>query len=81
MYSDLKNELEKSYSIVQWNPSKEQLKKIAIYIQSNPDNLNDVSSYIGELCDDVLLGLCEGLDNSDLNYLIALAKKSLEEAE
>lgn len=81
MYENFKRELEVAYKIVQWNPTERQLFRIAQYIRNNPENIDQVSAYICDICDDVLLGLFEGVDNSDLNYLIALATKTVKEAK
>lgn len=81
MNANFKRDLEVAYKIVQWSPTERQLLSIAQYIHNNPKNIGQVGAYICEICDDVLLEAFEGVDNSDLNYLIALATKTLKEAK
>jgi hypothetical protein len=81
MNTALKLELERAYGILEWSPTNEQLLKIAKFIQENPDDLVLVSSYICEICTVGDLYVTEGIDNSDLNYLIALATKAVNEAD
>ncbi|MEL0638223.1 hypothetical protein V6259_15840 [Marinomonas sp. TI.3.20] len=80
MNTVFKSELERAYDIVQWTPTEEQLLKIAKFIKEHPEQLRLVSGYISEVCTDVLFYAAEGYDNSDLNYLIAVAIKAVEEA-
>ena len=77
----LKQELERVYGILEWSPTNVQLLRIAKFIQENPDNLQLVSGYICEICTVGDLYVTEGVDNSDLNYLIALATKAVNEAD
>ncbi|WP_444935336.1 hypothetical protein ACJJIW_12445 [Microbulbifer sp. JMSA004] len=74
MLSNFRSELESQFKIFQWNPTQEQLIKIAEFIVQNPNNINHATVFICELCDDVLLSIFEGTDNSDLNHLLAMAK-------
>jgi hypothetical protein len=79
MGQNFKKELEIACKIAQWNPSNKQLYKIAQYIKDNPDKIEHLGAYICEICDDVLFRSEEGIDNSDLNYLIALAIKTIKD--
>lgn len=79
MLSKFRSELESQLKIFQWNPTKEQLIKIAEFIVQNPSNINHATAFICELCDDVLLGFFEGVDNSDLNHLLAMATLVVKE--
>lgn len=81
MYENFKKELEIAYRIHEWEPNDDQLLEIAKYIKNNPEKIDQVSAYICDICKNVLLGLFEGVDNSDLDYLIALATKTLKEAK
>lgn len=81
MNTNFKSQLEKAYDIIQWNPTEEQLLRIAKFIIDNPNELRFVSSYIGEICSDISFYSAEGFDNSDLNYLIAIAIKVVKEAD
>jgi len=80
MNIEFKSELERAYGILEWSPTNEQLFKIAKFIQENSDELTLVSGYICEICTVGDLYVTEGIDNSDLNYLIALATKAVNEA-
>lgn len=79
MNRKFKTELEVACKIAWWNPSDEQLYKIAQYIKNNPDKIDSINVYICQICDGVLFQSFEGVDNSDLNCLIALAIKAVEE--
>ena len=81
MNKHFKSELERAYNIVQWNPTEDELLKIAKFIKDHPDELRLAGGYIGGICSNVLFYSAEGYDNSDLNYLIAFAIKVVEEAE
>lgn len=59
-----------------FQPSSNQLTQIAIDIVSRkPQSSGDVFDIVKKTCPDVLAVLLEGLDNSDLRTLIALAMK------
>jgi hypothetical protein len=65
-----------SYCKFGFPPNSAQLTKIAIDISlSNPQSDGDVYIIVQRTCPNVRLALQEGLDNSDLRTLIALAMK------
>ena len=75
---EFKVELEIALGIAKWHPTDDQIEKIANYIISNQDDIDSVKPYILNICNDITwLGL-EGIDNSDLNYLLALAIKTVD---
>lgn len=79
MDKKFKQELEVACDIAQWSPTEPQLLKIANYVRNNPSKVEFTSEYIIEACNEVVFHLNEGVDNSDLNYLLALAIKYVEE--
>lgn len=81
MLRKFKSSIERELKIAQWAPTDRQLLEIALYINEKPNELDNLSSYICENCDDVLLMCMEGQDYSDLRVLLALAKKVAEEVE
>lgn len=81
MIIEFKRLLEKKVRIYEWDPSKEQLLVIAQFIQSQENDLNDLSAFICDTCKNVTLMFFEGQDNSDLNTLFALAKAVVNESE
>lgn len=76
---NFKKELTSVCKIVQWDPTDEQLISIANYIIENQEEIGLVRGYICQVCDDVLVESFEGIDNSDLNCLLAIAIKTVQE--
>ncbi|MBX9935978.1 MAG: hypothetical protein K2Y10_05245 [Burkholderiaceae bacterium] len=72
-----KRELETSINIAEWNPTDEQLLRIAKYIVRNKGDIKGVKEFISVICENVTWTAFEGVDNSDLNYLLALAIKTV----
>lgn len=79
-----KKELERVLGISTWRPTDEHIAEIARYIIKNygvikSSDIGDISSYVSRICDDITwVGVSvEGFDNSDLNYLLALAIKTV----
>lgn len=77
-FSELKKELEIVCQIYNWNPSNEQLLNISNDIKSRHSgyestNQSEIVSIITNHCPDASFIIKEGVDNSDLNTLLALA--------
>lgn len=72
--SILKRSLEDACSIVAWNPSSSQLQQIAkLLAKSNAIEKDDVAGIVASVCPNTKFIALEGIDNSDLRMLIALA--------
>lgn len=66
--------LEISCRIARWSPSDSDLKEIARRISIfRPDSPSDAASIVNKVCPNTLFSVMEGLDNSDLRTLLALA--------
>ncbi|WP_421183358.1 hypothetical protein [Aeromonas dhakensis] len=73
-YDALKIEIEKSCKIVSWNPSQQQLEKIAIEIElTKPTSAGQVEGIVASVCPGTTFMCLEGVDNSDVRTLLALA--------
>lgn len=73
-YNAFKVEIEKSCRIVSWNPSQRQLEEIARKIQlAKPKSASQVESIVVSVCPDTTFMCLEGVDNSDIRTLLALA--------
>lgn len=74
--SRLKRSLEDACSIVEWNPTASQLQQIAkLLAKSSAIKKVDVASIVASVCPNTKFIAMEGIDNSDLRMLIALAIK------
>ena len=72
--SKLKSSLEDTCSIVAWNPTSSQLQQIAkLLVKSNTIEKGDVASIVAGVCANTKFIAMEGIDNSDLRTLIAIA--------
>lgn len=72
--TDFKAELARTLCIVKWDPSERDLMTIArraAGIESNSPA--DLTIIVAEVCPGALFVMMEGLDNSDLRTLLALA--------
>ncbi|MEI8149365.1 MAG: hypothetical protein WCG53_02310 [Actinomycetes bacterium] len=71
---NFQSELENIGKIYKWNPTALQLKMIAKRIAANRQLMeSELHVIISEECPTTIVGLFEGVDNSDLRTLIALA--------
>lgn len=70
----LKQKLEHDCSIVSWNPTTSQLQQIATHLaKSKVGESGDVTAIISSVCPNTRFLTMEGIDNSDLRALLALA--------
>jgi len=70
----LKQKLEHDCSIVAWNPTTSQLQEIATQLaESKVTGDGDVTAIISSVCPNTTFFTMEGIDNSDLRALLALA--------
>ncbi len=70
----LKTEIETACKIASWNPSQQQLARIANEIASTrPTSTSQVEGIVSTVCPDTTFFSLEGIDNSDLRALLALA--------
>lgn len=66
--------LERSCGIIKWAPSDQQLKEIARrFVVERPSTLGAATGIVVDVVPGTLLEANEGLDNSDLRALLALA--------
>lgn len=75
-----KAELELFFKIVEWNPSDHQVLLINREIRRRYRNgerlsLNECQSIVSAICKGALFVAVEGVDNSDLNTILAMATK------
>lgn len=71
-----KKSLEQTCSIIEWNPSSPQLLKIAgLLATRRPARKSDADTVISQVCPGTRFLLTEGVDNSDLNTLLAMANQ------
>ena len=77
---EFKKELETALRISAWNPTKDDLLKIAmaLYQQHGKVTKVDVENIIREVCGPFRQMLIEGSDNSDLTTLLVMATKVVE---
>ncbi|MEI6707068.1 MAG: hypothetical protein WCK96_08035 [Methylococcales bacterium] len=69
-----KTSLESVSNVIKWNPTKSDLEKIALCVtEKSPSSPSEIDSIIAEICPDSLFACLEGIDNSDLNTLLAMA--------
>ena len=72
----LKESIEAVALIHKWNPTPIQLLKIAKNISvSGADGKDDLEKIVAVVCPDASFTALEGIDNSDLRTLVALAIK------
>lgn len=72
--STLKGALEHACSIIAWNPTSSQLQQIAKQLaNSSAIKEGDVAGIVSNVCPNTKFLATEGIDNSDLRTLIALA--------
>lgn len=72
--SRLKRSLEDACSIVAWNPTSPQLQQIAkLLVNSSAIENGDVAGIVASVCPNTKFIVMEGIDNSDLRMLVALA--------
>lgn len=72
--SRLKRSLEGVCSIAAWNPTSSQLQQIAqLLTKSGAIGKGDVAAIVASVCSNAKFIAREGVDNSDLRVLIALA--------
>jgi len=66
--------LEGSCGIIKWAPSDQQLKEIARrFVAKKPSTLGAAAGIVTDVVPGTLFIVNEGLDNSDLRALLALA--------
>ena len=75
-----KEELQRKCDILSWCPTISRLIKIASEIKRRANNVedltkSDIQGIVSEYVEDVNFDLLEGVDNSDLNTLLILAKR------
>jgi hypothetical protein len=69
-----RDSLEQTCRIARWSPSKGELKEIARRIAvTQAMSLEKAASVVIAVCPDTLFSVMEGVDNSDLRTLLALA--------
>lgn len=69
-----KRALEGSCRIIKWEPSDQQLKEIARrFVAKRPATLGAATVIVADVVPATLFLATEGLDNSDLRALLALA--------
>jgi hypothetical protein len=69
-----KRALEDTCSISSWNPTSSQLERIAKQLaRAKPITSGDVGIVVNGICPDTTFRFLEGVDNSDLRTLLALA--------
>lgn len=74
--TQLKLSLENTCRIISWNPTSSQLETIADQlVKTKPANLNDVEIIVTNICPDSTFMILEGVDNSDLRTLLAIANQ------
>lgn len=72
--SEFKKYLEEHCGIVRWSPSERDLKEIAQRVtRAQPRSADELAIVVLEVCPDLIRLSMEGLDNSDLRALLALA--------
>jgi hypothetical protein len=73
-YNALKMEIEKACMIASWQPSQQQIEKIANEIsRTKPTSESEVEGIVASICPDTIFTCLEGVDNSDVRTLLALA--------
>lgn len=73
-YDSLKVEIENACSIVSWDPSHKQIEMIINEIaQKRPNSVNEIVGIVASVCPDTTYACMEGIDNSDIRTLLALA--------
>lgn len=79
-YNALKIEIEKLCEIASWNPSQQQLEEIANEISRiKPKNINEIGGIVTSVCPGTTFICLEGIDNSDVRTLLALAIQASKE--
>lgn len=73
--SEFKSHLEKLFKIAYWNPTTSQLKQIANVCTKNT-SVDDLHAIVTTVCPDTIFVSQEGIDNSDIRTLLALAIQS-----
>ena len=72
--SKFKKALEDACSIIAWNPTSSQLQQIAKQlVKYSAITKGDVTGIVSGVCPNSKFLAAEGIDNSDLRTLIALA--------
>jgi hypothetical protein len=70
----LKSTLEKICKIASWNPTPSQLEAIANKLSNaSPTSREDVEAVVISVCPNTSFMILEGVDNSDIRTLLALA--------
>lgn len=70
----LKQQLEHDCLIVAWNPTESQLQQIATQLANSAvTKKSDVTAIVVSVCPRTRFLALEGIDNSDLRALLALA--------
>lgn len=73
-YNSLKTEIENTCLIASWNPSQEQIERIISEIaHKKPASVNEATGIVASVCPDTIFMSMEGVDNSDVRTLLALA--------
>ncbi len=71
---EFKRCLQSSCSIAHWSPSDSNLREIARRLdRSRPKSRADAARIVIEVCPGTIFAVMEGIDNSDLRTLLALA--------
>lgn len=72
--TDFKAELERTLRIVAWNPSQQDLRTIASQVAClRTNSRHEIARIVVEVYPNARFLSLEGLDNSDLRTLLALA--------
>lgn len=72
--SAFKQYLEESCGIVRWSPSERDLKDIAQrVVRAHPRSADELATIVIDVCPGLTRLATEGVDNSDLRTLLALA--------
>lgn len=81
MQRDLsRQEIERLFRVVEWNPSSAQISAINAALRHSLSlgkslSIGDCQGIVSDACPDAIFIVTEGVDNSDLNTLLALATK------
>lgn len=72
--TDFKRKLEQDLKIARWSPTDSELREIARRISSaKPQTADTPHTAVVEVCPGTLFRVEEGIDNSDIRALLALA--------
>lgn len=73
-FEQLKEEIVKVCGVISWKPTDKQLLEIAKKLSElNSPSVNDVHAVVGSVCPDETYLCLEGIDNSEVQTLLAIA--------